>query len=231
MNEKTNGLEENDFFSRHQRKCTICDHPEREAIEEDFVHWHKVWRLARAYEIADYRSIYRHARATGLIHRRRLNFRSALDQIIENAASATVTADSVIRAIRASSCLDDSGRWTEPPKQVNFTVARTVHAAVPLEIPAAPPQSVPPEAAEQSHPPATISDEGYGVPSVARGNSTNEMAAPALASAASRGVAAQPRRQPSSPPAPVGFQPPNLIYGTGIRNEAKPLKTLDCDAF
>jgi hypothetical protein len=221
MNEKTNGLEENDFFSRHQRKCTICDHPEREAIEEDFVHWHNVWRLARAYEIADYRSIYRHARATGLIHRRRQNFRSALDLIIENAASASVTADSVIRAIRASSCLDDSGRWTEPPKQVNFTVARTVHAGVPVEIPAAPPQRVSREAAVPSQPPASPSEMFEVVAS----NSAGETESAVHASAASWGVAAQPCRQPSSPPAPLGFQPPNLIYGTGIRNEAKPLKT------
>ena len=221
MIEKTTGLEENDFFSRHQRKCTICDHPEREAIEEDFVHWHNVWRLARAYEIADYRSIYRHARATGLIHRRRQNFRSALDLIIENAASASVTADSVIRAIRASSCLDDSGRWTEPPKQVNFTVARTVHAGVPPEIPAAPSQRISREAAVPSQPPASPSEMFEVVAS----NSAGETETAVHASAASWGVAAQPRRQPSSPPAPLGFQPPNLIYGTGIRNEAMSLKT------
>src|SRR6202521_4549265 len=158
MKDKLAEIQENEALSRHQRKCTICDHPERQAIEEDFVHWHNVWRLARAYEIADYRSIYRHARATGLIHRRRQNFRSALDLIIENAASASVTADSVIRAIRASSCLDDSGRWTEPPKQVNFTVARTVHAPLPPKTPAAPPQRVPRAAAVPSQPPASPSE-------------------------------------------------------------------------
>jgi len=223
MNEKTNGHEENDFFSRHQRKCIICRHPERDAIEEDFVHWHDVWRMAKEFKIDDYRSIYRHARATGLDLRRRENFRSALDQILENAGRASVTADSVIRAIRAYSCLDDSGRWTEPPKQVNFTVARTVHAGVPLEIAAAPAQSVSRNATEPSEPLAspnpTISDKGYGVPSAARGASTDE---PYAVPSAARGAL---RAQASRAPAPVAFQSPNLIYGTGIRNEAKSLKT------
>jgi hypothetical protein len=116
---------QDEALSRHQRKCVICRHPEREAIEEDFIHWQNVWQMAQDYGIDDYRSIYRHARATGLIQQRRDNFRSALDEIVEKASGATVTGDTVIRAIRAYSCLDKEGRWAEPPKQVVFTVVRT----------------------------------------------------------------------------------------------------------
>ncbi|HUJ31645.1 MAG TPA: hypothetical protein VLY23_10225, partial [Candidatus Acidoferrum sp.] len=83
--------------SRHRRKCSICRHPDREEIEQEFVNWHGVWHLAKQYHIDDHRSIYRHAAATGLIERRRANMRWALDSILE-CAPGKVTADSVIRA-------------------------------------------------------------------------------------------------------------------------------------
>jgi hypothetical protein len=69
---------------RHQRKCLVCSHPDREQIEEEFIHWHDVWYLAKHYNIADYRSIYRHARVFRLIERRRENRRYMLDRILEN---------------------------------------------------------------------------------------------------------------------------------------------------
>lgn len=111
-----------DRLERHRRKCQICDHPLREEIEEEFVNWHPVYRLAKNYDLADYRSVYRHATATGLIQTRRDNMRWALDSILEQ-APGHVNADSVIRAIRAYSCLDENNKWSEPPTQVIFSVA------------------------------------------------------------------------------------------------------------
>jgi|SRR5580658_5800830 hypothetical protein len=108
---------------RHRRKCLICRHPDREEIEEEFVNWHDVWYLAKHYNISDHRSIYRHARATGLIVRRRENMRQVLDSIIERRPDR-VTADSVIRAIRAYSCLTDDNRWVEPSSRVEFAVTK-----------------------------------------------------------------------------------------------------------
>ncbi|MGH9736465.1 MAG: hypothetical protein ACRD8A_17990 [Candidatus Acidiferrales bacterium] len=111
-----------DRLERHRRKCQICDHPLREEIEEEFVNWHPVYRLAKNYDLSDYRSVYRHATATGLIQTRRDNMRWALDSILEQ-APGHVNADSVIRAIRAYSCLDENNKWAEPPTQVIFSVA------------------------------------------------------------------------------------------------------------
>lgn len=111
-----------DRLERHRRKCQICHHPQREEIEEEFVNWHPVYRLAKNYDLADHRSVYRHATATGLIQTRRANMRWALDSILEQ-APGHVNADSVIRAIRAYSCLDDNNKWSEPPTQVIFSVA------------------------------------------------------------------------------------------------------------
>jgi hypothetical protein len=109
---------------RHKRKCLICRHPDREEIEEEFINWHDVWYLAKHYNISDHRSIYRHARATGLIVRRRENMRQVLDSIIERRPDR-VTADSVIHAIRAYSCLTEDNRWVEPSSRVEFAVTKT----------------------------------------------------------------------------------------------------------
>jgi hypothetical protein len=111
-----------DRLAHHERKCQLCHHPLREEIEEEFVNWHPVYRLAKNYEIEDYRSIYRHPTATGLIDERRANMRWALDAILEQ-APGKVNADSVIRAIRAHSCLDENNKWVEPPTEVIFSVA------------------------------------------------------------------------------------------------------------
>jgi len=111
-----------DRLERHRRKCQICHHPLREEIEEEFVNWHPVYRLAKNYDLADHRSLYRHATATGLIYTRRANMRWALDSILEQ-APGHVNADSVVRAIRAYSCIDENNKWSEPPTQGIFSVA------------------------------------------------------------------------------------------------------------
>jgi hypothetical protein len=129
---KSNKPQTNRAFERHQRKCVICHHPDREAIEEEFVHWNTVWRISKQYGIGDYRSIYRHAHATHLTERRRENLRSALDHIVESARETTATGDCILRAIRAYSCVDSLGRWVDPPSQVNFS---TVPAAQPATQP------------------------------------------------------------------------------------------------
>ncbi len=87
---------------RHKRKCLICRHPDREEIEEEFVNWQDVWFLAKQYKIPDYRSIHRHARATGLIVRRRENMREVLDSIIERRPD-TPTLAPIQRIKRSSS--------------------------------------------------------------------------------------------------------------------------------
>jgi hypothetical protein len=101
----------------HERHCSICNHPDRVSIEEEFIHWQKPGVIAWLYE-AEERSIYRHARATGLFAARERNLRSALGHMVELASDVKPTIDGVLRAIRAYSCLDRDGRWTEPPAHV-----------------------------------------------------------------------------------------------------------------
>lgn len=123
MEEKSSSLAEDKSLERHQLKCSICRHPHRQDIEEDFIHWGDVWSISKYYDIPDYRSIYRHVAATGLILRRRENLFAVLDRIVENVSEVTVTASNVLSAIRAYSCLDDRGRWTDPPRRVVATIS------------------------------------------------------------------------------------------------------------
>ena len=105
----------------HGIRCTICNHPEREAIEQAFLQWHRPGDLAREFKITHRTAIYRHAKALGLFQRRAREMHFALGRIIEEAEHVKPTANSIIRAIRASSCLDDNGRWTDPPRRIIIT--------------------------------------------------------------------------------------------------------------
>ena len=120
MNARTPNSE---FLERHTRKCSICSHPHRDAIEEEFLHWHRVIWIAQEYEIPDHRSIHRHARATGLLQARRENLHSALDNIVEQSDGIRATPDAILRAMRAYSCIDAHGRWTDLHKQVTLNYA------------------------------------------------------------------------------------------------------------
>ena len=125
MRDRINAANRGAALERHARKCTICRHPEREDIEDEFLHWHFPNAIAVSFQLGDERVVYRHARATGLMARRRDNCQAALDRIVEHAdALRSVKADSIIRAIRAYSCLTESGRWIERPTQVVFSVVR-----------------------------------------------------------------------------------------------------------
>jgi hypothetical protein len=104
-------------LDHHSRRCSICNHPEREIIEEAFLHWRRSWDLVREFKLHSRTSLYRHAHALGLFERRARNMRFALSVIIEEVETVSPSADAIIHAIRAYSCLDDSGRWTQPPSR------------------------------------------------------------------------------------------------------------------
>ena len=39
-------------IARHQRKCSVCQHPERESIEKEYLDWRSPQKIARDYGIA-----------------------------------------------------------------------------------------------------------------------------------------------------------------------------------
>jgi len=104
--------------ARHNRKCNVCRHPDRKAIEQDFLSWRSPDQIAKDYGIADHSSIYRHAHASGLFARRANTIRLALSPIIERAMTVEVTADSVVRAIELLARLNGDGQLINAPKHV-----------------------------------------------------------------------------------------------------------------
>ena len=102
---------------RHQRKCRICNHEHRRVIESRFLLWESAYSIVKEFGLGHRSLLYRHATATGLLHQRRENFTSVLDSVVEQCESAPVTAASILRAIRAYSCLKAHGRWVDPPKR------------------------------------------------------------------------------------------------------------------
>ena len=104
-------------FYRHARLCTVCNHPERDAIDADFVRWQSPDKIAADYQIADRSTIYRHAHATGLFLARRRELPRVLETILESGGNISLESmDVITRAVRAYAHLDDDGKWFEPSK-------------------------------------------------------------------------------------------------------------------
>lgn len=118
-------------IARHRRKCAVCHHPDREVIEDLFIHWHSPNSIASYYDDGDeesneraitWVSIYRHAYAFGLDEIRRRNLRFVFELLLEQADQITPTSATLIAAARAlGSCVNANGEWNEPPKRVIVT--------------------------------------------------------------------------------------------------------------
>lgn len=125
-------------LARHQSHCNVCRHPNREAIEHDYLEWRCPSEIAIDYGLSDRTSIYRHAHATGLLLLRRRTYRASLERIMECAEQADVTAAAVVLAVRAYARINDDGQWVEPPHTIR--VARA--DAEPPPPPAASPEQL-----------------------------------------------------------------------------------------
>ena len=120
-------------FSRHARRCCICQHPDRDAIEGDFIRWRSPELIVQDYKIASRNSIYRHAHCTGLYAWRRQELGRVLEGILESAEHIPLElSDVVIRAARIYAHLDEHGNWFEPPR-TNFVLTGAAPALYPLE--------------------------------------------------------------------------------------------------
>lgn len=103
--------------SHHQRHCTVCAHPDRAAIETEFLHWHAPGHIPYDYKVSR-SAIFRHAHAVGLFARRNRKLRFALGHLIERVQDVEPTADSIVRAIHAFARVNDDGQWIEPPARL-----------------------------------------------------------------------------------------------------------------
>jgi hypothetical protein len=106
----------------HERKCSVCRHPNRDAIEEAFLHWQSPNEIATEYDLPGPAPLYRHAQATGLYARRKRNLRFVLENLLERVSEVqVVTPGSIVRAVRAYSRITDDGEWIDPPREIIVT--------------------------------------------------------------------------------------------------------------
>jgi len=102
---------------RHSRLCSICSHPDRDAIEGDFVRWRKPREIIDDYRLSSRSAFYRHVHATGLFQRRRFELARVLETRLEEADDCPLEQfDIITRAARVYAHLDDNGRWFEPTR-------------------------------------------------------------------------------------------------------------------
>ena len=99
----------------HTRRCNVCRHPDRKAIEHEFLRWRSPDMIALEYGIPDHSSIYRHVHATGIFARRRKAVRVALESIIECAEIVKVTSSSLVKAVHAYTHINEFGEWIKHP--------------------------------------------------------------------------------------------------------------------
>ncbi len=112
-------------YSRHRRRCLVCAHPDRDAIEADFIRWHSPKRIAEDYDLPGRDSLYRHAHATRLFERRRDQTARVMENVLETAETCPIGQfDVITRAVRLYSRLDNNGRLSNPSQTVNLNVAR-----------------------------------------------------------------------------------------------------------
>jgi hypothetical protein len=108
--------QEDPAVERHRRKCTICQHPDCEAIEDSYLNWISPVVIVREFQLGSRSTLYRHAEALGLLTVRRRRMHFALDRMIERADSAAITGNTVIRAIMLSHQLTQQDEAGNPPE-------------------------------------------------------------------------------------------------------------------
>jgi hypothetical protein len=103
-------------LAHHKRRCSICHHPDRDAIEESFLQWRRVKNIDFDFKPdGGPTAIYRHARALNLFKQRNLHLRTALEFVIERAENVMPTAEGLVKAIHAYTRINDQGEWIDTP--------------------------------------------------------------------------------------------------------------------
>ena len=108
-------------LGRHKRLCSICRHPEREAIEQDFIDWSSAENIAKKFALPDNTAVYRHAKACSLYIARERNLRGALAKIIERVDHVEISATAIVAAIQCYARINRAGQWVEPGEQFSLS--------------------------------------------------------------------------------------------------------------
>jgi hypothetical protein len=102
----------------HARRCLICNHPQLDEIEEDFVYWGHPGTIVKRFKLRHRSLLYRHARAARLYEVRARNLRAALDHIVERASITETNSEAIVHAIKAYAHVNAKGQWEEPLRKI-----------------------------------------------------------------------------------------------------------------
>jgi hypothetical protein len=108
------------FIERHERKCSICNHPHRQEIDESFLHWRSPQTIMNCFGIKTETTIYHHAHAFNFFALRNRNRQSALANVVENIDNRHFTGSEMLDAVRALAHLSEDGRWIHPTSKSEF---------------------------------------------------------------------------------------------------------------
>ena len=106
-------------LGRHQAQCTVCQHPQRQEIEENWINWGSTYELARDYHLSC-DSIYRHAHAFDLFNKRKRNITMALEKIIERVDWTTMSGSVILSAIKTYEKITSAEQGKEHLQGANF---------------------------------------------------------------------------------------------------------------
>jgi hypothetical protein len=103
-------------LSRHRRKCAICAHSQREAIEDAFSRFESPATIAERFNLGDRRQVYRHAQALGLFVRRNRDLSSSLGLLLEKSDRLIPTVTNFLYAAEKYAKIDQNGETIRRPK-------------------------------------------------------------------------------------------------------------------
>jgi hypothetical protein len=123
---------------RHRRKCVLCRHPQRKAIEAAYLDGHSPEALAATFGLPHKNAVYRHVRAIGLCDYRRFRLLCAAEKIIDRSSHFSHTSDysallgAVEYSARAAARIarrraEHSAGRKPRPSRVDFKVPRGVN--------------------------------------------------------------------------------------------------------
>jgi len=84
---------------RHEAQCSICQHPQRQLIEEMWLDWCYTHGIAENFGVSRY-GIYRHAHALGLFSIRRQNGIRVLEKLMERGDVTEINGSVVVSAYK-----------------------------------------------------------------------------------------------------------------------------------
>ena len=84
---------------RHQAQCSICQHPQRQEIEEAWMNWANTTLLAKDYHVSR-DAVYRHMRALDLFKVREKRVKLIYEKILERLDMVSVNGATLLAALR-----------------------------------------------------------------------------------------------------------------------------------